>query len=616
MPSKNTKKGSFFNIDHSLFVCLLIAIAILAVYGQVRNHAFVNFDDGLYVTENRYVKAGLTRQGITWSFTATTASNWHPLTWLSHMLDCQLYGMNPGPHHLTNLFFHIANTLLLLLVLRRMTGDLWPSSFVAAMFALHPLHVESVAWVAERKDVLSTFFWALTIFSYTRYVERPELKRYLLVLVFFILGLMAKPMLVTLPFLLLLLDYWPIRRFQFAQSDGAGKSQQRSHALSLVWEKVPFFVLSAASSFLTFLVQQRARVSLDESPLDDRIANALVSYVSYMGKMIWPYDLAFFYQYPSMVPIWQVAGAGLLVISISFLAVRTVRRLPYLAVGWLWFLGTLVPVIGLVQVGGQAMADRYTYVPLIGLFIMIAWGVPDLLARWRYRKVALALSTAGLLSILMATTWLQVRYWTNDLIFFDHALHVDPNNFGMHNHIGLVLAGQGKTNEAISHYSEALRINPQSGETHNNMGLALAKQGKAAEAISHYNAALRINPHDAGVYNNLGNALIAQRNFDEAIAHYTQALRLRPHSVQAHNNLGNALVAQGRLDEAIAHYTEALRLRPDSVEIHNNLGTALIRKGKINDAIRLFREALRISPDNANAHRNLKKALAAREKIE
>jgi len=591
-------------------------ILTFATFEQVRTCAFINFDDHVYITENQHVQSGLTLKGVTWAFTTTHAANWHPLTWISHMLDCQLYGLNPSGHHLTNLVFHIASALLLFLVLERMTGSLWRSGFVAALFALHPLHVESVAWVAERKDVLSTFFWMLTMWTYIRYVEGPKLNRYLLVLLFFTLGLLSKPMLVTLPFVLLLLDYWPLRRFQFAQSSGISKfptpkpinpSNQSSMILRLVREKAPFFILCAISSILTIFAQQKggAVISLENYPIENRIANALVSYVGYIEKMIWPRHLAIFYPHQEMLPIWKIVGSGLLLVCVSVLVIRAVRKHPYLVVGWFWYLGTLIPMIGLVQVGEQAMADRYTYVPLIGLFIMMAWGVPDILAGWRFRKVVLSISTGLLLSLLMIVTNLQVKHWQNDITLFEHTLAATSNNFTIHYNLGLVLDRQGKTQEAIAHYAEALRIKPDFVRAHNNLGLVLVGQGKTQEAIAHYAEALRIKPDYAQAHNNLGLVLVGQGKTQEAIAHYAEALRIKPDYAEAYNNLGIVLARQGKTQEAVAHFAEALRIKPDYAEAHNNLGIVLARQGKTQEAIAHFAEALRIKPDFAGAHINL-----------
>ena len=426
----NNRSKEFILKHRDILVCLFLVMATLAVYWQVQNFDFVNFHDDDYVYENRHVKEGLTLESVTWAFTTIHAGNWHPLTWLSHMLDSHVYGMNSGRHHLTNLLFHIANTLLMFMVFRKMTDSLWQSGFVAGLFALHPLHVESVAWVSERKDVLSTFFWMLTKWSYIWYVEHPVVRRYILVVLFFALGLMSKPMLVTLPFVLLLLDFYPLNRFQFQQSDGSANAQQKSIALRLILEKTPLFVLVAMSSAITFYAQKHggAVASLKVIPLKARVANALVSYANYIGKMVYPSKLTVLYPHPGMLPWWKIAGACFLLVSISFLAIRVVKQSPYFAMGWLWYLGTLVPVIGLVQVGSQSMADRYTYVPLIGIFIIIAWGIPELVAQWRYRKIWLATLATVILTILMAMTWKQVGYWKNSITLFEHTLKVTTNN--------------------------------------------------------------------------------------------------------------------------------------------------------------------------------------------
>jgi len=591
-----TKRWSFH--QHGLVVLLGLFLMILtfAIFEQVRTYAFVSFDDGAYITENRHLQPGLTLEGVTWAFTTTHAGLWIPLTWLSHMFDCQLYGLNPSGHHLTNLVFHIASTLLLFLVLERMTGSLWRSAFVAALFALHPLHVESVAWAAERKDVLSTFFWMLTMWTYVRYIERPRLNRYLLALLFFTLGLLSKPMLVTLPFVLLLLDYWPLGRFHFGRLSGDRKSHapkasdtgdQKSIVLRLIREKAPFFVLCAISSILAIFAAQKtgALASLESYTLGSRIANASVSYVSYIVKMVWPRHLAVLYPYQVMLPIWKVVGSGLLLVCVCLLVIHAARKLPYLVVGWFWYLGTLIPVIGIVQAGLQALADRFTYVPLIGLFIMMAWGVPDILAGWRFRKVVLSISAGLLLSLLMIVTNLQLKHWQNDTTLFEHTLAATSDNFIIHDTLGFSLMRQGKTQEAIAHYAEALRIKPDYAEAHNNLGIILANQGKIQEAIAHFAEALRIAPDYADAHNNLGIILANQGKIQEAIAHYAEALRIKPDYAEAHNNLGAALAGQGKTQEAIGHFAEALRIKPDYADAHNNLGIILANQGKIQEAL-------------------------------
>jgi tetratricopeptide (TPR) repeat protein len=642
----------FYNRRYDILICLFLILSAIVVYGQGRNHEFINvYDDKPYVTENNHVKDGLTLEGLTWAFTTAYASNWHPLTWLSHMTDCQLFGMNPGWHHITNLLFHTLNTLLLFIILKRMTGHLWRSAFVAALFSLHPIHVESVAFVAERKDVLSTFFWMLTIWGYIWYLDRPGLNRYLPLLLFFILGLLAKPMLVTLPFVLLLLDYWPLNRFGFGPSGASGKQQRKSPGLLLIWEKAPLFALAAASSVVTLFAQKSGGAvgSLEEYPIGGRIGNALISYIYYLGKMIWPHSLAVFYPYSEMLPSWQVAGACLLLLCISLVVIMTMKQLPYLAVGWLWYIGTLVPVIGLVQVGDQAMADRYTYIPLIGIFVAVAWGVSELLGPWRHREKVLSAAGTAIISVLLVVTWVQVGYWRDSITLFQHALDVTSNNHMAHNNLGsafdnqgrkkeafvhwfeavrikpefpeahynlgTVLQDQGKIKEAIGHYHESLRIRPEFPQAHYNLATALAGEGNLDEAISHYLEALRIDPGHAEAQNNLGVALERKGRIKEAITHYTEALRIKPDHAVAHNNLANALMAQGSVTEAIEHYQEALRGRAEFPEAHNNLGMALERQGELKKAVSHYYEALRINPDYAEAHINLGNALSNQGKL-
>jgi hypothetical protein len=451
-----------------IIICIFLMVSTFVVYSQIQEHEFLNYDDNVYLTENNHVKSGLTRESIVWAF-KPHASNWFPLTWLSHMLDYQLYGLTPKGHHLTNLFFHIANALILFLVLLRMTGASWQSGFVATLFALHPLHVESVAWAAERKDVLSTFFWMLTIWAYIRYVRTTEIKRYLLVVLFFALGLMSKPMLVTLPFVMLLLDYWPLGRFKLKLRKEKSKSLQKGQPLDteksipqLICEKLPLLVLAAGSSITTFIVQKSggAVQSQDLFPLQARIINALVSYLEYLGKMVWPRGLAILYPHPgNALPVWKGIACGVVLVCITTVVVKMVRRVPYLAVGWFWYLGTLVPVIGIVQVGWQGMADRYTYIPLIGIFIIIGWGLPELMAKWRHRDKVLTIATGILIPTVMVVTWIQVSHWKNSITIFEHAIRVTDKKYPTfavtHNNLGNALTVLGRTKEADHHLKMA-----------------------------------------------------------------------------------------------------------------------------------------------------------------
>lgn len=594
-----------------LAVCVLLVLCTAAVYGQTVGHEFIPYDDNEYVYENPHVRRGLTWEGAGWALTTLWASNWHPLTWLSHMLDCELFGLQPGTHHLVNVLLHILSSVLLYLVLRHMTGAVWRSAAVAALFALHPVHVESVAWVAERKDVLSTLFFMLILWAYARYAARPSVTRYGMVFGFLTLGLMAKPMLVTVPFVLLLLDYWPLRRFPPVEKTGPSP-------IRLLVEKVPLLALVAASSLVTFVAQQRggATAPTEVVPLGTRAANAVISYAAYLGKMLWPRNLAFFYPYRDSLTTADWIGPALLLVGLSVWVVRASRRWRYLPVGWFWYLGTLGPVIGLVQVGQQSMADRYTYVPLIGLFLMGIWGMADLAARWRHGRTALAGAAGGVLIACMVGTWFQVGHWQNGIALFGQALRVTQGNALAHNNLGIALAERGRKEEAIAEYREALRIQPTLYTAHGNLGNALLEQGRRDEGIRHLEEALRINPASAKAHNNLANELVARGETQQAIKHYEEALQIRPEQAATHSNLGNALMAEGRKEEAIEHYREALRIDPEFVLAHNNLGLAIARQGRGDEAIALIREALRLDPGYADGHYNLGALLAGQGRLE
>jgi hypothetical protein len=554
-----------------LLISLFLAAATLIAFWQVTDSDFIRYDDGEYVTQNPHIQHGLTMEGIRWAFTTLYVGNWHPLTWISHMLDVELFGFKPHWHHVTNLLFHIANTLLLFLVLRRMTKATWQSAVVAALFALHPLHVESVAWVAERKDVLSTFFWMLTLGAYVFYVERPGLQRYLAVILFFALGLIAKPMLVTLPFVLLLLDYWPLERFRPKESSGEirsanhpasaerrkEKTRKKRSAIGalaaqkpaarpnpwagirpLLWEKIPFFVLTALSCLVTFLAQQQAGAvrSIEVFPPGVRVANAFVSYVAYIGKMFWPANLAVLYPHPGMWPLGQALGAVFLLIAVTALVVRSATRFPYFAVGWFWYLGTLVPVIGFVQVGSQAMADRYTYIPLIGLFIMAAWGIPKLLKKWRYRNEALlALSLLILLCLFMVTRT-QVGYWKDSLTLFDHTLNVTDRNSTIYYNRGVVYNELGNPARAIGDYNRAIETNPRYADAYYNRGLAYISLDNFRQAIGDFDRAIEINPRFADAYNNRGAAYKDMGNLTRAMGDFDRAIVIDPENAKAYYN--------------------------------------------------------------------------------
>jgi tetratricopeptide (TPR) repeat protein len=551
---------------------------------------------------------------------------------MSHMLDCRLYGLDAGGHHLTSVLLHAVAAMLLFLVLRNLTGALWRSAFVATVFAIHPLRVESVAWVAERKDVLSGLFFMLTLLAYARYAQKrskaegrgakpntailtpaPGLAApdYVLALVFFTLGLLSKPMLVTLPFVLLLLDYWPLNRF-------APQAKLHVSTPPLLWlllEKIPFLLLSAASCVVTILSQKEAMPSLQYLDFPSRAGNALVAYAAYIGDMLYPVELSVFYPHPVNLAIWQVVLSLLilLILSAGVLAVR--RKHPCLLVGWLWYLGMLVPVIGLLQVGNQARADRYTYLPQIGLYMMVAWGSAQLCSGWRYCRAVLGTAAGAILTGLLASAYVQTGYWKDSIALWTHTIACTSENYVAHNDFADALLAQGKLKEAIVHFERALQLSPDYADAHNNLGIALVRQGKLPEAIEHYRRALRLKPDFAEAHNNLGIALVRQGELPEAIDHYERALRLKPDYADAHYNLGIALARQKKLPEAIERYERSLQLSPDYADVHNNLGNALAEQGKLPEAIDHYERALRLKPDYAEAHNNLGNALAGQGKL-
>jgi tetratricopeptide (TPR) repeat protein len=617
MIDKNNHKDTIFNVRIDILACLFIVITTLAVYWQVRHHAFINLDDNMYILKNQYVRGGLTLKGISWAFSFPGFDYWHPLTWLSHMLDCHLYGLQSGMHHESSLILHIVNGMLLFLIFERMTEKVWRSALVAALFALHPLNVESVVWLAERKNVLSTFFGLLTILTYIHYTERPVFSRYLLVFFVFALGLMSKPMLVTVPFVLLLLDYWPLGRFKLAQAGSVRNRKalrstnggiQRPHILRLILEKIPLLVLSMVAIILSSLALQRlgSVVSTESVSLKLRFANALVSYISYIKKMIWPLNLSVYYPYPQAIPLWQVAGAGLLLVLISVLVSRAIKTKPYLVVGWLWYIGTLVPAIGLVQAGlWPAIADRFAYVPLIGLFIIIAWGIPDIVAGGRNREIKLTTIAAALLATLMVTSKLQVGHWRNSITLFEHAIEITDNNHIAHQKLGEALEAQGETAEAIRHYSEALRIKPDFLASHLDLGILLRGEGNLDEAIRHLSKVISLKPDYVEAHDELGIALDEQGSFDAAVSHFHEAIRIKPGYINAHIDLGIALALQGKDKEAIDRFNKALRIDYRNVDAYFNLGKIYFNQGKIEKSILNYHRALHFSPNMTQALYNL-----------
>ena len=594
-------------------VCAGLALTVLIAFGSVYRNGFVSYDDDVYITDNPQVQSGITWDGIFWAFTTSYASNWHPLTWLSHMLDTQLYGLNAAGHHLTNLLFHMFNVILLFCILRKITGTVWQSAFVAAAFAIHPLRVESVVWVAERKDVLSGLFWMLTIYAYVQYTKHKSIRGFLLTLLLFALGLLAKPMLVTLPFVLLLLDYWPLERLQFSTQVNTNigskpnpnkkEESRREPFLSLLLEKAPFFLLAVISSVVTFLVQRSggAMVIMKSISVPVRFMNAMVSYISYIGKTFWPSRLAVLYPHPgSNLVILKVILSVVLLVGITVLAIRQGRRRRWLAVGWLWYVGTLVPVIGFVQVGMQAMADRYTYLPSIGLYIIIAWLAADIARRWRYKEVVLGTVAVAVLTAMIICTWRQVGYWENSYKLFTHTVEVTKNNSVAQLGVGLALKSQGRFNEAISEFRKALEYDPEYMDARNNLAIVLKAQGKYDEAYKHYLYILQFKPVEARTYNNLGSLLLDQGKIDEAIVQYHNALDIEPDYAKVHYGLGKALQLKGRTNVAITHFRKAIQLKPYWSPVLNDLAWTLATHGDPNvrnpdEAVLLAQKACKLT---------------------
>jgi len=656
----NTSQSGETNGSLKFIICIFLVISTLVVYWQVKDHEFVNYDDNVYITNNLNVQAGLTRESVYWAFTTSHFANWHPVTWLSHMFDYELYGDRPKGHHLTSLFFHIANALILFIVLSRMTGAVWQCGLVAAMFALHPLNVESVAWVAERKNVLGALFWLLTMWSYVRYVEKPSLKRYGLIILFLSLGLMSKAILVTLPFVLLLLDYWPLGRLKLSRHNEtvvSGQTENQTTISRLLWEKTPLLLLVVGSSITTLVAARSEFQSLDAYPLKVRFVNALVSYILYLQKTIYPMELSAFYPHPgNALPVLKGVVCAIILVGITMMALRLLRQVPYLAIGWFWYLGTLAPVNGIIVPGSFAMADRYAYVSLIGIFIVIAWGVPELISKWRCKEKVLSISAGVVILVLIVVAWVQVGHWKNSITLFKHAISVTENqypsfalaydNLGYafelkgdigaaithyktaikinpgenrgYNNIGRILSGISRFEEAkiyykaaIAHYKTAIEINPNDASAYTNLGYFFEKTGNIGAAITHYKTAIKTNtnPEDIRAYINLGKILSGVSRFEEAKTYYKEAIRGKPNSHFAHYNLANMLSRQGDMEKAITHYKTAIKIDPNFFQAHVNLGTLLAKQGSLKEAINYFQEALRLKPDLIMVRKNLEMAI-------
>jgi Flp pilus assembly protein TadD len=610
----------------------LLVLVTMALFWPATRCDFVTADDDVYVTANARVQSGLSWENIKWACLNSVCDNWNPLTVWSHMAVCQVCGLNPWGHHLSNVLLHALNAGLVFALLQAMTGATWRSLWVAALFAVHPLRVEAVAWVSERKDLLSGFFGLLALIAYARYAEVQSLKSnvqspwsvvrgpwslfhlpspifYLLSLFLYALGLMSKPMLVTWPFVMLLLDYWPLRRWEPSTVNSPPRQSeatagQLSTVLRLVREKMPFFVLAALTSVVTFVVQRReGSLGLGEMlPLSARVGNALISYGRYLGKLFWPTDLVLFYPHPGYWPLGKVLLAGGLILGISVVVWVQRGRAPYLLMGWLWYCGTLAPVSQVVQTGGHAMADRYTYIPLIGVLVLAVWGVWELTRGWRYQVLALSAAGGAALVLCLALTRQQIGYWKDSEALLRHAQEVPETKYLGHKYLGIALLSKGQIDEAIRQFREGVRLRPDDADAHYSLGVALDKKGQIGEAISQFQEAVRLEPDYADAHNNLGVAYGAGDARRDQLGEMADA----------HYNLGVAFFQRGRTDEAIRQFQEAIRLKPDRAEAHNNLGTALGLTGRTDEAIRQFQEALRLKPDYAEARKNLGVVLASK----
>jgi protein O-mannosyl-transferase len=604
----------------TLWICLGIALCTLIVFWPVHSYEFVNYDDPDYVTENGMVQRGLTVDGLLWALKTSYASNWHPLTWISHMIDANIYGPHAGGHHFTNILFHITNAILLFLLLNRLTNKLWPGAVVAAFFALHPMHVESVAWISERKDVLSAFFWLLTLLFYARYVAESRQRKtgyqisYGIALLCLVLGLLSKPMVVTLPFVLRLIDYWPLNRISktMPQTEDQQNVFVFRHWTPFIKEKIPFFTLSIISCIITFMAQRKGGTvaSLEHLPFVSRLANIPVAYLLYLEKLVWPQNQSVLYPHPAHWPTGLIVGSMITLVAVTYAVIRLGRRAPYLPVGWFWFLGTLIPVIGLVQVGVQCMADRYSYIPYIGLFVAIVWGIAEITSRSKtIPKIAFVAGVAVLFACGTLTAH-QLHYWKNSETLFTRAEQVaygnslfrvaaqtSPAFTDIHNNLGRALADGGKESEAIHQYEMGLELNPNHAELNNNYGNLLIKSRRLDEAMPHLATALTTNPNFAEAHVNLGILLAMRGKYDDAIGHFQVAAQLRPYDGSVHSNLGNALAMQNRFEEALEQFSIVATLLPADPNAHFNLGRALAIKGRRDEAVAQFQEVLKLKPD-------------------
>jgi len=612
LPSSSKKEngpqgGLFTSLEKRIpIVCLLLAVVTLAIYNPVNRHPFVNYDDDRYVTENQHVRQGLTWETFTWSLTSTEQANWHPLTWMSHALDCSLFRLNPAGHHFTSVLLHAVNVILLFLLLLQLSGRVGPSLFAAAIFALHPIGVESVAWVAERKNLLCTMFFLLTLLAYVWYARKPDWKRYGTVLVLFAAGLASKPMVITLPFVLLLLDYWPLERVVGSKANANLNAGKPAYPWSrLVFEKLPLLTLSAASAFITMQVQQAGGAvrSTEQFSFGVRISNAIYAYAMYLWKMVWATHLAPLYPHPKdSLAAWQVALAALVLIAITAVVLK-LRTRRYLLVGWLWFLGTLVPVIGLVQVGDAAMADRYAYIPLIGIFMMIAFGVSDLAAARKLELVWELGPALAVLAVLSFFTSRQISYWQSSYDLWSHTLAVTQNNFVAEDNVAGALVLRGEADQAYPHFERASEINPRDPMSRSNLGTYFQTHGRLQEAVTQYESAIALTSDPgllAQTYANLGAAQRGLGQYDAAHVSYDHALRLNSGQFNAWLGLGLLAQKQGKFDEAISDLSRSVELQP-TAEGYCDLGHALQQANRTAEALAAYEQALKISPDFSQA---------------
>jgi tetratricopeptide (TPR) repeat protein len=644
-------------LQSDALVIMLLLIAMLVVFGGVWDYEFVSYHDPEHVTANPVVSNGLTLDGAAWAFTTYRIGRWFPLTWLSHMVDAQLFGQRSGLHHLMNLLLHACSVLLLFVLLKRMTGHRWRSAVVALLFAVHPLHVEPVAWVAQRKEVLSTLFFFLTIRVYLRYVERPGTRWYLLVITIFCLGLLAGPMVIALPVVLVLIDVWPLRRLRSTAPEGGSgttKGKETGRELKslggIFLEKAALFELAAGAAVAIAAFQQpSASLRPQESvPIWTRLAHVLVSWSTYLVQTIRPARLAVSYPHASMPPFWQVIGAGLVLVGISFLALRFIRRIPYLATGWFWYLATLLPAVGLVLTGAEPQVDRYTYLPLVGIFVLLSWGLADIFSRLPGWKTALGYVTAAACLVCVFLSWDQVKNWKNGESLFRHAIeatggdyvayyglagtlrdqgrleeavlpYIDaiqsvPGDARAYGELADIFVKQGKVDEAVTLYREAVRLNPDSRQDRLNLGIALTRAGKAADSIEQLTEAVRMDPESADAHYSLGQAYAAEGRFSEALVQFAETAQLQPDNAEAHYNLGTTFAREGKMNEAVDEFETALRIRPGYASAHNNLGSALASLGRIDEAVAHFSEAVRLAPDSEEARRNLEYGLSLQGK--